>query len=134
VGLRRGLGVVALIAGTAVGCARPVVDTGTKPAGVGGTIAGIVRAEGAGTPLSGRKVTAIDVTNGRRYEASTAMNGGYTIKVPVGKYRMEVELRDGESLAEEPGELEISASDLDAGRDFVVRARPAVLGLSVFGL
>lgn len=128
-GLRRGLGVLVLIAGTAVGCARPIVDTGTKPAGVGGTIAGIVRAEGSGTPLSGRKVTAIDVASGRRYETSTATNGGYTIKLPVGKYRMEVELRAAESLAEEPGETEINTSDLDAGRDFVVRSRPPVSGL-----
>ncbi len=128
-GLRSGLVVVALIAGTAVGCARPVVDTGTKPAGVGGTIAGIVRTEGGGTPLSGRKVTAIDVTNGRRYEASTAVNGGYTIKLPVGKYRMEVELRDGESLAEEPGEVDLNTSDLDPGRHFVVRVRAPVFSL-----
>jgi hypothetical protein len=126
--LQRGLGVLVLIAGTAVGCARPIVDTGTKPAGVGGTVAGIVRAE-SGTPLSGRMVTAIDVASGRRYETSTATNGGYTIKLPVGKYRMEVELRAAESLAEDPGETEINTSDLDAGRDFVVKSPSPVSGL-----
>jgi len=102
----------------------PVVDTGSKPTGVGGTIAGIVRAAGSGQPLSGRKVTAIEVASGARYEASTAINGGYTIKVPTGKYRLEVELRSGEMLTEQPAETVIDTSDLDADRDFAVTVKP----------
>jgi hypothetical protein len=117
-------GIVILIAMAAAGCAAahgPVLDTGEKPAGVGGTIAGIVRVAGSNQPLSGRKVTAIHATTGARYEASTATNGGYTMKVPIGRYRLEVELRAGESLAEQPSETEINTSDLDADRDFVVK-------------
>jgi hypothetical protein len=45
------------------------------------------------------------------------------MKVPVGRYRLEVELRPGETLAERPSELEISASDLDASRNFVVAVK-----------
>lgn len=100
----------------------PIIDTGSKPANVGGTISGIVRAS-SGTALTGRKVTAIDLSGGQRFETSTGANGGYTIKVPVGKYRLEVELRDGESLTEQPGETEVSASDMDADRDFTITVR-----------
>lgn len=97
----------------------PVIDTGSKPEGVGGTIAGFVRSSG-GTPLAGRKVTATNVVSAVRYEASSAINGGYTIKVPRGKYRLEVELRPGEALEKDPVETEVNTSDLDPHRDFVV--------------
>ena len=118
-------GITMVIAVAAAACiARgPVLDTGEKPPGVGGTIAGIVRAAGSNQPLSGRKVTAIEVKSGARHETSTATNGGYTIKVPVGRYRLEVELHPGETLAEKPSETDINTSDLDADRDFVVTVR-----------
>jgi hypothetical protein len=102
----------------------PVVDTGEKPPNVGGTIAGVVRST-AGTPLVGRKVTATSVESGQKYETSTATNGGYTIKLPTGKYRLDVELREGEALETQPVETEVNTSDLDAHRDFVVTVRTA---------
>ena len=102
----------------------PVLDTGSKPVGVGGTIAGIVRVADSGAPLAGRRVTATEVASGARYEASTATNGGYTIKVPIGRYRLEVELRAGEKLAEQPADTDINTSDLDADRDFAVTVKP----------
>jgi hypothetical protein len=118
-------GAAVLVALTVAACAArgPILDTGSKPVGVGGTIAGIVRVAGSGQPLSGRKVTAIEVGSGARYEASTATNGGYTIKVPTGKYRLEVELRAGETLTEQPSVTEITASDLDADRDFAITVK-----------
>lgn len=118
-------GTAVLTAAAVWACAArgPILDTGSKPANVGGTIAGVVRVAGSGEPLRGRKVSAIDAASGARYEASTATNGGYTIKVPIGRYRLEVELRAGETLAEQPPHTEINASDLDADRDFVVTVR-----------
>ena len=107
---------------TACAVRGPIIDTGSKPENVGGTIAGIVREKG-GQPLSGRKVTATQVESGARYEASTAANGGYTMKVPTGKYRLEVELREGEMLAEQPADTEVNTSDLDPDRNFVVTVR-----------
>ena len=98
----------------------PVIGTGSKPAGIGGTISGTVRLALDSAPLTGRKVTAVNLVDGQRIEATTAVNGGYTMKVPIGRYRLEVELQPGETLAEQPSELEISASDLDASRNFVV--------------
>ena len=101
----------------------PVVGgAGAKAADVGGTIAGVVRSSG-GTPLIGRKVTATDAVSGAKFEASTATNGGYTIKVPKGKYRLAVELRAGEALEKEPIETEVNTSDLDPHRDFIVTVK-----------
>ena len=105
-------------------CVRgPVVDTGAKPPERTGTISGIVRAAGSNAPISARRVTAVEVTTGAKFEASTSSNGGYTMKVPVGRYRLEVELRAGEALAEAPSETEINTSDLDAARDFLIRVQ-----------
>src|SRR5688572_4618534 len=101
---------------------QPVIDTGEKPPQVGGTISGIVRSV-AGTPLSARKVTATETTSGSRLEETTAVNGGYTIKVPTGTYRLDVELRDGETLATRPDPTQVNVGDLDGQRDFVVTAR-----------
>jgi hypothetical protein len=100
----------------------PVVDTGSKPAAVGGTIAGIVSTD-ANAALAGRKVTAIDSVTGKRYDATTGTNGGYTIQVPQGTYRLEVQLQDGESVAKQPGETKINKGDLDPHRDFTITAR-----------
>jgi hypothetical protein len=106
-----------------LGCAPrgPVVDTGNRPEGVGGTIAGIVSAGTA--PLSGRKVTAVNEATGARFDASTATNGGYTIKVPTGTYRLEVELRAGETVQTQPPATDVNVGDLDPDRNFVLTVR-----------
>ncbi len=70
--------------------------------------------------MPGRKVTAVNLADGQRLDATTAANGGYTIKVPIGRYRLELELRERETLVEQPSETEIRTSDLDASRNFVV--------------
>ena len=97
----------------------PVIDTGAKPPDVGGTIAGIVSSD-ANAALEGRKVTAIDAAGGKRFEATTGANGGYTIKVPVGTYRLEVELKQGDRVSKQPSETKIDKGDLDAQRNFVI--------------
>jgi len=91
---------------------------------VGGTIAGIVSATGGTVALANRKVTATNTATQAHYEATTAGNGGYTIKVPEGTYRISIELRTGEALSKEPGETHISNGDLDPHRDFVVTVKP----------
>jgi hypothetical protein len=101
------------------------VDTGARPAGVGGTIAGSVRSSGDANPLSGRKVTAIDNATGGRYETTTGANGGYTLKVPSGTYRLEVELRAGEAFETRPDATDVGVGDIDSARDFVVTVRRA---------
>lgn len=112
---------VVLVAAVAAGCRTgvPVVDTGPKPPTRDGTIAGHVSAAG-GTPVVGRVVRAVAVDGGQKFETSTNNAGTYTLKVPPGRYRLEVELRSGEKLAKEPGETTINQSDLDPKRDFVI--------------
>ena len=96
----------------------PIINTGGGNP-VGGTIAGIVSTESK-IAVPTRKVTAIDVSSGARFEATTGENGGYTIKVPQGTYRLELELREGEKLTKAPGNTSVNRSDLDAQRDFVI--------------
>jgi hypothetical protein len=97
----------------------PVIDTGPKPSSAAGTIAGIVSTDG-NAPVAGRKVIAINTQTGTRFDATTGENGGYTIKVPEGTYRLDIELRAGESVAKHPGETRVNKSDLDPHRDFVI--------------
>jgi len=102
----------------------PVLNTGPNPPSVGGTIAGLVTTADATVAVPSRKVTATETTAGSRYEASTAANGGYTIQVPEGTYRIEVELRAGEVLAKQPDPTRVTNGDLDTGRDFVIAVKP----------
>jgi hypothetical protein len=129
---RRGLEMRALLAlilmlGSliaAVGCHGAVISAEPELK-VGGTIAGIVRATNGSVPLVTRKVTAIHAESGARFETTTGVNGGYTIKVPEeGRYRIEVELRDGEIVAKGPEETVINNGDLDPGRDFEITVAP----------
>jgi hypothetical protein len=102
---------------------QPVIDTTPKPS-VGGTIAGIVSTD-TNTPLANRKVSAVDVKTGRRFDATTGVNGGYTIKVPEGTYRLEFQLQSGEAVAKQPDDTKINNSDLDPHRDFVITVKRA---------
>src|SRR2546422_11766814 len=103
---------------TSAACHPGPVIGGTK-APVGGTIAGMVSTD-TNAAVPGRKVTAIDTATGTRYDATTGINGGYTIKVPEGTYRIEVELRPGGTLSKQPGETHVNKSDLDPRRNFVI--------------
>jgi hypothetical protein len=109
-----------------VGCAArhggAVLDTHSKPVGVGGTISGTVRAVG-GEPLVGRMVTVTDTKSGATFHVSTSESGGYTIQVPASTYRLEVELRQGEVITKQPGPTNLNVGDLDAQQDFVLTAR-----------
>ena len=118
------IGFVLTALATACAPRGPVVGTAERPPSVPGTISGIVRMAGSNEPLGARRVTAVEVTTGAKYETSTASNGGYTMKVPVGKYRIAVELRPGEAVADAPSETEINTSDLDAGRNFAITVKP----------
>ena len=109
---------IAGLLGTA-GCHPGPVVHSSPNMDVGGTIAGIVSTT-SNDAVPGRKVTAIDTVTGNKFEATTGANGGFTIKVPQGNYRLELELREGERVTKQPGETRISNSDLDPKRDFVI--------------
>ena len=87
--------------------------------GVTGTVSGTVRAVD-GSPLGGRRVSAIDMATETHYDATTAASGGFTIRVPAGKYRLEVEQRGGDVIATQPAQTDVNVGDLDAQLDFVI--------------
>ena len=60
------------------------------------------------------------MANETHYDATTARDGGYTIKVPPGRYRLEVELRGGDQLAKQPEQTNVTAGDVDEELNFVV--------------
>jgi len=101
----------------------PVIGGAKQP--VGGTIAGLVSATDKSVALTGRKVTAVETTTNARYDTTTAANGGYTIQVPQGTYRIELELRAGEALSKHPADTRVSNGDVDSARDFVVTIKAA---------
>lgn len=119
----RALALGFIVAAAACRGAVITTDPGLK---AGGTIAGFVRGTEGSVPLVTRQVTAIHVASGTRFETTTGVNGGYTIKVPEeGRYRIEVELREGEVIAKGSRETVINNGDLDPGRDFEITVAPA---------
>ena len=97
----------------------PVVDRGEKPVSQAGTIAGHIRTSGNAAVVS-RVVRAVSIATGEKFETTTNNAGTYTLKVPPGRYRLEVELREGERVVKQPAETEINPSDLNPDRDFVI--------------
>ena len=112
---------VAMGAGCGWRHGRAVVDGTPENKRAAGTIAGILRLGIGGEPVSGRQVTAVDLSDAtRRYSATTNVAGGFTIPVPPGKYRLEVELRGAERILQSPGTMDINESDLDANRELAI--------------
>jgi hypothetical protein len=119
--------VVAVIGALAVvACRRgvPVLDAGQKPPTVDGTISGRLTTEGDASRLVARRVEVVNVTTGDRHAVSTSTNGGFTLKVPPGKYRLQVELRPGEAIVKGPDTIEITPSDMDNDIVVVITAAP----------
>ena len=114
------LAVVMLLAGAACRTGRPVWSATPGDDTTPGTIAGILRTSG-GEPVAGRRVQAIALAGSQRYAAVTSVTGGFSIPVPPGKYRLEPELREGETVVRDPGVVDINKSDLDANREIVIR-------------
>ena len=108
-----------------IGCHPGPKIGGTKQP-VGGTIAGIASFT-TKAPVVGRKVTVTNTQSGAKFDAVTGANGGYTIQVPEGTYRIEIELQQGETISKQPSETHINKSDLDPHRDFVITGRGGTL-------
>src|SRR5512134_360805 len=108
--------VLAVASVSACRTGTPVMDRGTRPVQQDGTIAGHVRSE-SNIAVVTRVVRAIAVASGQKYETTTNTAGTDTMKGPRGRYRLEVELRQGERRAKEPGETTVASSGLDPNRD-----------------
>src|SRR5688500_1218570 len=90
----------------------PVIDANPGPPVVNGTITGTLSSEDGKGPIQGRKLTAISPETGARLSVTTSDTGGYTLKVPPGRYRMEVELAPGEVIVKDQGTFTVSKSEL----------------------
>ena len=121
-GLWLSVGILALM--LSGGCRRgvPVVDLGPKPPDAHGTITGIVRGPEGTTPVAGRTVEIVNTETGERRSTTTSGNGGFTIKLPAGKYRLEFPLKEGETLVKRPGVIDLGKGDIDARIEFVLAA------------
>jgi hypothetical protein len=111
------LGITALLFGT--GCRRgvPVADLAATDQG---TISGTVRGPEAASPLAGRAVHVVNTATGERRTVRSASNGGFTVEVPAGRYRLELALRDGETLVKRPGIVDMDRGDVDRHVEFVL--------------
>ena len=65
-------------------------------------------------------VHAVRADSTEKYSAVTNVTGGFSIKVPPGDYRLQVDLRDGERVLKDPGTVHINKSDLDANLEIVL--------------
>ncbi len=118
---------VAVISGAAVlACRRgvPVLDPGQKPPSIDGTVSGRLTTEGDAARLGGRRVEVVNVNTGDRRAVSTSSNGGFTLEVPPGKYRLQVELRPGEAIVKGPETIDSNPGDLDNDIQIVITVAP----------
>lgn len=114
-----------LIAAVAVtSCRRgsPVLDPTPRTPRADGTISGTVRGPEGTAPIANRIVHAVNVETGAIMRASTNEAGGYTFKVAPGRYRVEVTLLPGETIAERPDVLDVNPADLEISADFVLNS------------
>lgn len=112
---------VATVAATACRRGSAILDPTPKTPNADGTISGTVRGPEGTAPVAGRPVRVVNLDTGTLFRGTTNETGGYTFKVPPGRYRVEVSLLAGEALAERPDELTIGPADLEVTADFVVR-------------
>jgi hypothetical protein len=104
------------------GCRRGVaaVDLGPKPPAARGTLTGVVHGPEGISALAGRTVEIYDVASGKKQAVTTASNGGFTIQLPKGKYRIELPLHDGETISSHPDVVDLDRDDIDSHIEFVV--------------
>ncbi len=116
------LAVTLLAAIAPAGCRRgvPVVDTAPKPEAVSGTISGTVRGSEGTNPAVARIVEVVNLSTNEVQRTTTNRAGGFTFKLPPGKYRVQLPLHEGERLLDEPDVIDLGGSDVDTGADFVL--------------
>jgi hypothetical protein len=113
---------IGLFALFTLGCRQgvPVIDTTPGPPKAFGTISGTVRGPVGTGGIEARVVEVINTESGERQRVPTSNVGGFTFKVKPGKYRVQVELREGERIIKQPGVMNVNRSDVDAPADFII--------------
>lgn len=98
----------------------PVIDTTPGPVQADGTISGTVRGPAGSSAVVGRTVEVVNLATGHRQTTTTNEAGGFTFKVPPGRYRVVLALLDGEVIIKQPSVIQVNRSDVDAHADFVL--------------
>ena len=114
------VGILALLMVTACRRGGSDIDTAPQPSAADGTLSGTVRGSAGVNPIDGRRVEVVNVDTGERQRATTNVAGGFSFRLRPGKYRVELALRDGESLIRQPGVIDLDRSEADTQAHFVV--------------
>ena len=118
---RAALVIGVLMAGTyACGRGATVLETTPRQSIGDGTVTGIVTGPDGKSPLVDGPVEAINVANSSRVSARTNPAGGYTLKLPPGKYTIAPQLFPGETLAKQPPPMDIEVGEIETSVDFSV--------------
>jgi hypothetical protein len=101
------------------GCSR---SASAQPGGGLGqaVITGTVRGADLRGAIEGRAVDVVNVDTNEKQQLTTGNDGRFRLTVKPGTYRVELALRDGESLIQAPGVMVVAASRPGAHADFVV--------------
>jgi hypothetical protein len=121
-GQAAGLSAILLIVGALGACRQgmTVVDTTPRRPDAAGTISGTVRGPERTGAIEGRLVEVVNVATGERQPTTTNSGGEFTLKVTPGRYRVQVNLREGETIIKQPGTINVGSSGVDAHADFIV--------------
>ena len=119
-GLWLSLGIATLLFG--VGCRRvpPPVDVSAMTRPTATVVTGVVRAAEGSASVAGRTVEIVNTATGERRTVRTTDNGGFALAVPAGRYRVDVTLRDGETIVKRPGILDMERGPVGSPVEFVV--------------
>ncbi|MGH9374225.1 MAG: carboxypeptidase-like regulatory domain-containing protein [Vicinamibacterales bacterium] len=96
------------------------MDNRSDPVADEGTISGTVRGPDRSGATEDRIVEVVNIETNQRRRVTTNSAGGYTLTVKAGRYRVDLALRDGESLIRQPGLVNVDRNDVDAHADFVI--------------
>lgn len=104
-----------------IGCRRvpPAADLSARPS-PSAIVTGVVRVAEASGPVSGRTVAVVNTATGERRTVLTTDNGGFALAVPAGRYRLDVTLRDGETIVKRPGILDMQGGAAGSPIEFVL--------------
>jgi hypothetical protein len=114
------VGLFALLTLGACRSGVPAIDASERPPEPAGTISGTVRGPEGASSVDGRLVEVVNVDTHERQRVATNSAGGFSFKVKPGKYRVELTVREGESIVKQPGIMNVNRSDVDAHADFVI--------------
>ena len=112
--------ILILLAGAGCRRASPVLEAGPQPGHAKVTISGTVRGPERAITVDGRIVELVNLATRERTRVATGEDGGYTVRVHPGDYRVELTLREGEALVREPGVIHVNRAGSAGDGDFVV--------------